>query len=88
MHLQPFAEISLSHIFACFRGEKAFLYRNEIVQLDLAKYSELSMKVVIDMMKADPKLWKYMVDVGDREKPRWDRNYALSILATKKPGWV
>ena len=39
-------------------------------------------------MKNDPELWKYMVDVGDRKKPRWSRHYTLTILASLRPSWV
>ena len=39
-------------------------------------------------MKTDEELWSYMVDEGDRKKPRWSRNYTLTILASKRPDWV
>merc|ERR1712157_156170 len=39
------------------------------------------------MMQADD-CWRYMVDVGNRTKPRWSRSYALRILATCKPDYV
>ena len=39
-------------------------------------------------MKADPDVWKFMVDQEDRKKPRWSREYALTILASVKPSYV
>lgn len=46
------------------------------------------MSVIIEMMMSDPDVWMYMVDKGDRKQPRYDRNYALTILASLKGDYV
>ena len=69
-------------------GEKSALYTNQCNHIELAKFSELSMDKVLPMMESDPEVWKFMVDRGDRKKPRWSREYALTILASVKPTFV
>ena len=46
------------------------------------------MEVILDWMENDPDLWDYMVDRGDRKAPRWNKDYAITILATLKPDFV
>ena len=88
LKLPPYDECTLEHLIAIFTGKKAALYSSECNVVTLQKYQELSMERVIPMMKEDPEIWKYMVEQGDRKKPKWNREYALTILASKKPSYV
>ena len=73
---------------AIMTGEKAAFYCNQVNRVFLANYSELSLEKVLPMMEEDPDVWKYMVDRGERKKPRWNRQYAFTVLATIKPKFV
>ena len=69
-------------------GTKKFLYTNQVNPVALSKFAELKLDVIIPMMQTDKKVWDYMVDKGDRKKPRWNRNFTLTILASLKPKFV
>lgn len=70
------------------RGEKKFFYTNNTNRVTLSKFAEVKMEVILDWMENDPDLWDYMVDRGDRKAPRWNKDYAITILATLKPDFV
>ena len=70
------------------QGEKKFLYTSSTNRVNLTRFQEVKMSVILEWMQNDDELWAYMVDPGDRKAPRWNRDYALNVLATIKPDFV
>lgn len=84
----PYDEFTLEHGLRLFSGEKKALLTNQLNPMICEKFAEHRQSVIIPQLMNVPEIWVYFVDKGDRQRPRWNREYTWRVLSSIKTDFV